>query len=150
MSHKPTKPIQQQIVELIKRRKDRPLLEIKSFEMTKRDAEYVYGLGGGNAGRCDKAIEVRQNELEQLEALEKGYGAPPKITVMNIRYVYRCECGEIVELRSQATRDYIDCPNCRHGIPKIRGFKIEREVIVPPIPRFMDDLTPNEWRSRYE
>ena len=76
MSHKPAKPIQQQIQGLINVRKARLQKEIQEFEQKKSDAEHVYGLGGGTSGRCDKAIQVREDELDELEALSKSYGAP--------------------------------------------------------------------------
>ncbi len=66
MSHKPAKPIQQQIQDLINVRKARLQKEIQEFERKKYDAEYVYRVNGGSANRCKKAIQIREDELEQL------------------------------------------------------------------------------------
>jgi hypothetical protein len=148
MSHKPTKPIQQQIAALIERRKARVLLEIKDFQKKKDDAEYMYGLGNGSAGRYTKCIEEREHELEELESLANSYGGPVKTTTMNVRYRYRCQCGCIFETRSPIPRNYADCPFCRGGVSKETEYRIEREVIVPPMPYWEDDK--NEWRKKYE
>lgn len=147
MSHKPTKPIQQQIQDLINVRKARLQKEIQEFEQKKSDAEYVYGLGGGTSGRCDKAIQVREDELDELEALSKSYGAPVSTTIKTTMYRYRCTCGSIVETRQPVSRDYIDCPFCRGGISKVTEEKKEREIIMPPKPHY---YTMEEWRKLHE
>lgn len=147
MSHKPAKPIQQQIQDLINVRKARLQKEIQEFEQKKRDAEYVYGLGGGTTGRCEKAIQIREDELEELEALSKSYGGPVTTTIKTTMYRYRCQCGSVVETRQPVSREYIDCPFCRGGISKVTQEKKEREIILPPKPNY---YTMEEWRKAHE
>ena len=107
----------------------------------------MYGLGGGTAGRCEKAIQIREDELEQLEALSKSYGGPVTTTIKVTMYRYRCQCGSIVETRQPVSREYIDCPFCRGGISKVTQEKKEREIILPPKPNY---YTMEEWRKAHE
>lgn len=148
MSHKPAKPIQQQIQDLINVRKARLQKEIQEFEQKKYEAEYVYGVNGGSANRCEKAIKVREDELEQLDALSKSYGAPVSTTIKITRYRYRCTCGSIVETRQPVSREYIDCPFCRGCVSRLTEGKVEREVILPPKPHYIDSM--EEWRKLHE
>ena len=148
MSHKPAKPIQQQIQNLINVRKARLQKEIQEFERKKYDAEYVYGVNGGSANRCEKAIKAREFELLEFEALSKSYGGPVRTTIKITRYRYRCTCGSIVETRQPVHREYIDCPICRGCVSTVTEGKVEREVILPPKPNYFYSM--EEWRKLHE
>ncbi len=149
MSHKPAKPIKEQILDLIERRKDRLRLEIHEFEVKKSGEESYWGLGGGNTRRYEKCIETREEEILELDAMRKNYGGATVQKTTRIRYRYRCaSCGERFEVRWQIFADYIDCPYCRHDVSKETMERIEHEVIVPPMPNYYTDM--KEWRQNFE
>lgn len=148
MSHKPVKPIQSQISELIETRRKRLQLEISDFEKKQRDNETMYGCGGFYS-RYQSCIEQREKEIEQLDALAKHYGGRIELRNKITRYRYRCaNCGESFEVKNPIKTQYCDCPFCRHEVSALTESKVEVEVIVPPMPAYYDDA--DEWRRQYQ
>lgn len=148
MSHKPAKPIKEQILDIIQKRKDRLNLEINEFADKKR-AESVYWGGGGNVERYQRCIDKREEEIRELDALKNNYGGDTYDKVKHIRYRYRCShCGLTFDTRWQIGGNHVECPGCSYEVAKETEECIELDVIVPPMPSYYDDR--KEWRQNFE
>lgn len=147
MSHKPARPIQEQIQGIIDKRLERLKKEIEDFQEKKDDAEYVYGLGGGQAQRYEECIKKRRQEIMELTSMANSYGGPIITTAKSERYRYTCSCGGQIETREPIPREWADCPFCRGGMNKATENHIRREVVIPPKPAYEDDA--EAWERRF-
>lgn len=149
MSHKPAKPIKEQILDIIQKRKDRLNLEIGQFE-DKKKGEAEYWGDGGNVERYQRCIDKREEEIRELDALKSNYSGDTFDKVKHVRYRYRCaHCGLSFDASWKlGGSSPMDCPGCGYEVSKETESRIELDVLVPPMPYYYDDR--KEWRKNFE
>lgn len=113
---------------VIKKHKNQLEKEIQEWKKKMRDTESYWGFGGPYK-RQEKALELREKELEELEELERQLGRYTPYKDITVYVVYCRNCGNIVMSRQQPINEWHECPHCKKMIydnnPYCKTLRIE-------------------------
>lgn len=117
--------IQKSIARVIAKEKAITEKEIEEFEQKISDNEQFYGLGGWYT-QFNKALERRQQHLDDLEALQKAQGGAVVLVPMKLYPWYCPSCQETIYTTDDREKNYvehtIDCPHCTRPIYKAANY----------------------------
>lgn len=117
--------IQKSIDRIITKEKVITEKEIEEFEHKIKDNEEVYGFGG-RYKHFIKALERRQQHLDDLEALQNAQGGAVVLVPMKLYPWYCPSCQETIYTTDDREKNYvehtIDCPHCTRPIYKSANY----------------------------
>lgn len=100
---------------IIDQRRQQLEKERDEYEKKMRDTMVCYGCGGAY-GRQEAAMQKREEQLEELEDLEKQLRRTTRHIEANI-YVFGCKnCGALTMTTREPFDDWHECPTCRHMV----------------------------------
>ena len=110
--------IRERIERVIKQEEDITQRELEKWSRKKHDEESYWGIGG-NYRRYEKLEESRQEHLQELKALRKGFGSVQETEELTLYPWYCPDCQLTVYLADSSSRnhnDIIDCPICNRTL----------------------------------
>lgn len=121
------KPIKELINQILTDRKEQLKKEIRIYEEKMHDTESYYGFGGAY-GRQEKAKELREHQLEELEEFESQLRRTKPTKKLWV-YAFGCrECGTACMTTNKPFDSWHECPTCRKMVYLENVPSMELEV----------------------
>ena len=110
-----TERIKERIRNICTRERNRLTRELEGLKKNLSDTMDVYGHGGA-CFRQEKAIEKREDMIQEIDDFEMQLRRQPRIIPARM-YVYSCRnCGTVIMTSRQPTSEWHECPACRKMI----------------------------------
>lgn len=109
------KPIKELLEQIITDRKQKLNAEIEDLRQRQHEDEFVFGMGGAYR-RKEKAIECREQQIEELE--NTRLQLKELVQLKDVRYykMHCRHCGNTFTSILTPSGDYHECPCCKKMI----------------------------------
>jgi len=132
------KPIQELVQRMLYDRQTKLNAEIQELKKRQKDDEGYFGCGGAY-NRKETAIQIREEQLKELDAYRRGQNNVI-ITDMKTLYQFNCpSCFSHFYTESEARKEHAECPLCEHLVYS-KGDKQQLEIVRKQKPQWQQEI----------